>query len=73
MKQNIYDAAQTKSIELASKLEGLAYLLRGASPNQGGRRDREALEGISLLLEGLSKEADEVGSMLDQASRPPVA
>lgn len=70
MKINFYDHVQGLTLDLSTKIEGIAYLIRNLRPIDYGHRDREAQEGIALILEDLAKEGRRIYRMLDAVERP---
>ena len=70
MKINYYDHVQCLITDIAYKTEGLAYLIRHCRPMDEGVRDRDAREGISMILEDLAKDGRKISTMLDSVCRP---
>lgn len=57
--------AQYAAYEVAIKTEGIAHLLYCYRPEGHGKRDREAIHGIALILEDLAKKGHELSEKLD--------
>lgn len=51
--------------EVASKTEGLAFLMSWFQQEGGGNRDHEAFYGISLIMEEIAEQGRLVARMLD--------
>ncbi len=59
------DKAQCVAFELATKTEGIAHLLYFYDKHSSSERDRDAMQGISMILEDLAKQGRELAEMLD--------
>lgn len=59
--------ASFEAHEIALKTEGIAFLMRHFNQEGTGDRDRDAMIGISLILEDLAKKGHELSDALDTA------
>lgn len=70
MKINYYDHLQGLALDVATKTEGMAYLLKNFQPDGTGVRDNDARLGIAMILEDLAKQGREIFRKLDCINRP---
>jgi hypothetical protein len=70
MKINYYDHLQGQALDVATKTEGMAYLLMNYVSSGTGVRDREAQAGVAMILDDLAKQGREIYRKLDSINRP---
>lgn len=70
MKINYYDHLQGLALDVATKTEGMAFLLMNFQPNGTGVRDNDARAGVAMILEDLAKQGREIYRKLDSINRP---
>lgn len=63
------DQVEGELISIASRLEGMAFLISNFNQHSHGERDQLAMHGVGYILESMAEELQDATEKLEMAKR----